>query len=175
MSIITMLAPPSLKARGLNVARCTQMAVVHDMAESLVGDITPQDNVAKQEKSRREETTMEFLTQKMLGNKENGMDQSGQDIMDLWSEYEESKTLESKFVHDVDKLELMLQMVEYERGFEKERDLGEFAYVANKIQLPEVRTWCLEILMERQRFWGEQHSSLKGAQDIAQFIKTQKH
>ena len=61
MSIITMLAPPSLRARDLNVPRCTQMAIVHDMAESLVGDITPQDGIPKPEKSRREETTMEFL------------------------------------------------------------------------------------------------------------------
>ena len=30
------------------------MALVHDLAESLVGDLTPQDGVSKAEKYRRE-------------------------------------------------------------------------------------------------------------------------
>jgi len=36
------------------VFRCIRMALVHDLSESLVGDITPYDNVSKEEKSRRE-------------------------------------------------------------------------------------------------------------------------
>ena len=35
-------------------SRCIRMALVHDLAESLVGDITPYDNVSKDEKFRRE-------------------------------------------------------------------------------------------------------------------------
>lgn len=31
------------------------MALVHDMAECIVGDIAPSDNVSKEEKHRREE------------------------------------------------------------------------------------------------------------------------
>ena len=54
MSIMTMLAPPSLAAK-INIPHCTKMALVHDMAESLVGDITPVDTqVSKSEKARRE-------------------------------------------------------------------------------------------------------------------------
>ena len=34
--------------------RCIRMALVHDLAESLVGDITPNDGVSKEEKYRRE-------------------------------------------------------------------------------------------------------------------------
>ena len=30
------------------------MALIHDLAESIVGDITPQDGVTKEEKCRRE-------------------------------------------------------------------------------------------------------------------------
>ncbi len=46
MSLITMLAPPSLAAR-LDLPRCMKMCLVHDMAESLVGDITAVDGGLK--------------------------------------------------------------------------------------------------------------------------------
>ena len=34
-----------------------KIALVHDMAESIVGDIAPMDNVSKEEKHRREKVT----------------------------------------------------------------------------------------------------------------------
>lgn len=43
MSIISMLCPDPSVDRD----RCVKMALVHDMAESLVGDITPIDGVDK--------------------------------------------------------------------------------------------------------------------------------
>lgn len=150
MSIITMLAPPSLSSR-LDVPRCTKMALIHDMAESLVGDITPVDGVSKSEKSRREEETMDYLCRGLLGNVAGGV--QGEEIRAVWREYEESLTTEAKFVHDVDKLELMLQMVEYERAHEGRVDLGEFSRVARRIELPEMKAWAAEILAERKAFW----------------------
>jgi len=155
MSLITMFAPESL-ATKLNIPHCTKMALVHDMAEALVGDITPVDGVAKHEKNRRESTTMDYFTKKLLGRVNGGL--TGQQIMDIWQEYEDSNTLESKFVHDVDKIELILQMVEYERVHKGKLDLGEFSWVATKIVLPEVQAWADEVLKEREEFWaGKDH------------------
>lgn len=150
MSIITMLAPPSLSSR-LNVPRCTQMALVHDMAESLVGDITPIDGVPKSEKTRREGAAIDYLCNELLGHVDGG--RQGRELKDLWCEYEDSATLESRFVHDVDKVELVLQMLDYERSHEGNLDLGEFSWVAKRIELPEVKDWCLQILGERANFW----------------------
>jgi putative hydrolase of HD superfamily len=45
-----MLAPHSLSSK-INILYCTKMALVHDMAEALVGDITPMDGVTKHEKN----------------------------------------------------------------------------------------------------------------------------
>ncbi|KAF2801394.1 uncharacterized protein BDZ99DRAFT_469722 [Mytilinidion resinicola] len=151
MSIMTMMAPESVTSK-LNIPRCTKMALVHDMAEALVGDITPADEIDKEEKSRREEETMDYICTRLLG-KFGGL--SAQDIRTVWQEYEDSKTEESKFVHDIDKMELLLQMVEYERKFECEPDLGEFAWVATKIHLPEIRQWAKEVLEERIALWQE--------------------
>lgn len=152
MGIITMLAPPSLVGRGLDVQRCTKMALVHDMAESLVGDITPVDGVSKAEKNRREEETMDYLCTGLLGAVFAG--EQGQSIRQIWQEYEDNKTLEAQFVHDVDKMELVLQMLEYERQHEGRLDLGEFSWVAQKIVLPEVKEWCAKVLDERASFWN---------------------
>lgn len=43
MSVIAMLCPD----KALDRDRCIKMAIVHDMAEALVGDITPTDGVSK--------------------------------------------------------------------------------------------------------------------------------
>ena len=154
-----MLAPPSLASR-LDIARCTKMALVHDMAESLVGDITPRDGISKTEKSRREAATMDYLTGSELlgggGGEEEGVENSiGQGLRAVWQEYEDGITPESKFVHDIDKLELVLQMMEYERRAEPKGsvDLGEFVWVAGRIELEEMRIWCAAVLREREEFW----------------------
>lgn len=128
------------------------------MAEALVGDITPVDGVSKHEKSRREATTMDYFTSSLLGRVNGGL--TGKEIRDIWQEYEDSETLESKFVHDVDKLELILQMMEYERVHKHKLDLGEFSWVSSRIVLPEVKAWSDEVLKEREDFWQDkEHSS----------------
>ena len=151
MALITMFAPPPLSSK-LNIQRCTKMALVHDMAEALVGDITPVDGVPKHEKNRREATTMDYFTKSLLGRVDSGL--AADDIRAVWQEYEDGETLESKFVHDVDKIELILQMVEYERANQHKLDLGEFAWVSTKIVMPEVRQWSDEVMKEREVFWG---------------------
>lgn len=130
------------------------MALVHDMAELLVGDITPVDGVLKEEKVRREADTMDFLcgAEGLLGKW--GQGEQGKAIRAIFQEYEEGKTLESLFVHDVDKMELLLQMVEYEKREEGDPDLGEFSRVAQDVQLEEMKEWCEEILRERAEFWN---------------------
>lgn len=150
MSIITMLAPPTISSK-INIPRCTKMALIHDMAESLVGDITPKDEIAKQEKSRREAETMDYISKTLLGNVYGG--NAGEDIRKVWQEYEDSETLESRFVHDVDKIELLLQMVEYEKSLNAETSLAEFVHVVKRVKLEEMRTWADEIIAERNAFW----------------------
>ncbi|PNS18718.1 hypothetical protein CAC42_5257 [Sphaceloma murrayae] len=150
MSIITMLCPASLSSR-LNVPHCTRMALIHDMAEALVGDITPVDGVLKPEKCRRETETMGYLCQDLLGRVGGGL--QGEEMRKIWQEYEDNETLEARFVHDVDKMELLLQMMEYERQNEGRIDLGEFSWVAQKIELDEVKAWCADLLKEREEFW----------------------
>jgi putative hydrolase of HD superfamily len=157
------------------------MALIHDMAESLVGDITPVDGVPKTEKSRREATTMDFLCGGLLGNVKGGIaaaeeeeeEEEGKEttggagaaIRAIWQEYEDGVTLESKFVHDVDKMELLLQMLEYEQTYQGTVDLSEFTWVAKRIELEEVKVWAEELLAERAVFW-EKARREKGGEEM---------
>ena len=84
---MTMLCPPSL-APKLDLQKCMKMCLIHDMAESVVGDITPVDGVAKPEKSRREAETMDYICNKLLGNVFGGL--AGKEIRAIWQEYEDS-------------------------------------------------------------------------------------
>ncbi|KAL1985308.1 hypothetical protein VTN96DRAFT_7986 [Rasamsonia emersonii] len=150
MAVMTMLAPPSLASR-LNIPHCTKMALIHDMAESLVGDITPVDKeVTKEEKARREAAVMDYIESTLLSGVPGGQ-LSGGEIRRVFQEYEDNETLEAKFVHDIDKMELLLQMVEYERTHGI--DLSEFSHVASRIQLPEVKEWAATVLKEQEEFW----------------------
>ena len=156
MSMISMFPPPSLRPR-LDLPKCMKMCLIHDMAELLVGDITPVDGVPKPEKNRREAATMDYLTGSLLRNVPGGPT-TGAEVRTIWQEYEDSQTLDSQFVHDVDKMELLLQMVEYEKRAGGKIDLGEFAYVSQKMTLPEMQAWGAEVIREREEFWnGSQH------------------
>lgn len=58
MSMLTFLLDGS---EGLNQIRCMELALVHDLAESLVGDITPFCGVSKEEKRAMEFKAMEDI------------------------------------------------------------------------------------------------------------------
>ena len=168
MALMTFLCPASLRAQGADVGKAARMALVHDMAESLVGDITPVDGISKQEKGKREASAIDWLCGRLLGADRaasgeakggagtvGGMVAGGKEMKELWWEYEESKTLTAKFVHDVDKVELVLQMVEYERRGKGMIDLGEFAHVIQRIELPAMREWAADAMREREELWKQ--------------------
>lgn len=52
MAVLSLL---SEEDEDLDVGRCVQMAVVHDLAEASVGDITPFDGISKEAKQKLEE------------------------------------------------------------------------------------------------------------------------
>ena len=150
---MTMAAPPSLASR-IDLHKCVMMCLIHDMAESLVGDLTPADRVPKTEKSRRESLSIDYISQKLLGNVSGAGTNVGKQVQAIWQEHEDSESLESRFVQDIDKVELLLQMAEYEKRGEGKVNLSEFTYVATKVCLPEIKSWAEEILEERRELWA---------------------
>ena len=100
-----------------DISKCMAMGLVHDMAESLTGDICPADNVSKQDKHRMEADAMK----RIAGTLNNG---KARQLMDLFDEYEKRETKEAIAVKDLDLLDMILQADEYEHRFAM--DLGEF-------------------------------------------------
>lgn len=52
----------STSSSNLHACRCMELAIIHDMAECIIGDITPNCGVSSEEKRRREAAAMEHLT-----------------------------------------------------------------------------------------------------------------
>jgi len=50
---------------------------------------------------------------------------NNKEILELWEEYEEQKTPESRFVKEIDKIEILMQAYEYQNRF-KDINLKEF-------------------------------------------------
>lgn len=103
---------------GVDRDKCIKMAIVHDIAEAIVGDITPADGVPKEEKSRREREALDQMCQLL------GAVPTANEITQLWMEYEENSSPEAKVVKDFDKVEMILQALEYEN--EQGKNLEEF-------------------------------------------------
>ncbi len=109
---------------GYDEDKCVKMALIHDLAESIAGDITPHDQISEKEKHKREKKAIQELFE-------------NQRIISLWEEYEERKTEESKFVYQLDKLEMLFQAYIYQKEYGK--DLSEFwEYVEKRIKNPEL-------------------------------------
>lgn len=95
------------------------MALVHDVAESIVGDITPHCGVSKSEKERMESEAMNTLKSMLKDYPE-----AAEEMVELWSEYAKAETPEAQFVKDLDKLEMIMQADEYEE--QQNVDLQQF-------------------------------------------------
>ena len=99
--------PPS---PPLDVAKCVLLALAHDVAEAIVGDIAPGDGVSKADKAAREAAAMAQV-EAMLGG-----GPAASRLGALFAEYEVGETREAALVKDLDKVEMVLQAGEYERA-----------------------------------------------------------
>ena len=132
----------------LDVRKCVMMALVHDLAEAQVGDLTPMCQVDKEEKTRREHAAIEYLTRDLLADTP-----AAQQIRALWDEYEARATPEARLVKDLDCFELCLQTFEYEQA-QGIRDLQQFWQGAiPKIHNPQIRVWATALLEKRRTLW----------------------
>jgi putative hydrolase of HD superfamily len=109
-AICAMLIPSSLPdGTRIDRDRCIRMALTHDVCEAIAGDYTPECSITKEEKHIKERDAMEEI-RRILGN-----NPVGDELMELWEEYERGETIESRYVKDIDKFEMILQADEYER------------------------------------------------------------
>ncbi|KAJ2704505.1 HD domain-containing protein 2 [Coemansia sp. IMI 203386] len=141
MSIMALLLDDS----SIDKTRCVKLAIVHDLAECLVGDITPYDGVSKEDKHQMEKQAMEKLVE-TLGRDNQG----GREIYELWNEYEDNRTSEARVVHQLDKCEMIQQAMEYEKSDNKQLDQF-FDTTSHLFTHPQIKSWADEIQNRRKK------------------------
>jgi putative hydrolase of HD superfamily len=92
----------------LDTLRVLKMSLIHDLVESITGDLTP-NQITKTEKAKLEQTTMEKILQDLPEDLRNP-------FSEIWQEFVDKRTPESILVHEVDKLEMALQAKIYEKN-----------------------------------------------------------
>ncbi|EJK70439.1 hypothetical protein THAOC_08204 [Thalassiosira oceanica] len=143
MSLMAMIA--SFSNGRLDCSRCIKLALIHDLAEAKVGDITPHCGVSDEDKHRMELNTMESIS-RMLGQS-----MGGDEMLELWKEYEEGTTEEARLLKDLDKIEMILQAQEYEAEKSSEKSLDQFFTSTEGKWRTEIgKAWAKEIVSRRK-------------------------
>lgn len=97
--LVLVLLPDSLDR-----SRALAYATLHDLAEVRVGDLTPSDPVSKADKARLEHAAMRDLCDRVP---------RGTTLWRLFEAYEAQDDEESRFVRQLDRLDMAIQAVAY--------------------------------------------------------------
>jgi putative hydrolase of HD superfamily len=84
----------------LDQEKVLKLALIHDLGEIYAGDITPYDEVAPEEKNKRESEAVRKIFSSLP---------NGDQYITLWEEYENGSSPEATFVKQIDRLEMALQ------------------------------------------------------------------
>lgn len=85
---------------------------------------------------------------------------SAKSLRELFDEYEEGMSQEAILVKDVDKYEMLLQAIEYERDaiqrgdmMDGVKDLTPFFDAQKSLKTNIVKAWASEVMKEREQLW----------------------
>jgi putative hydrolase of HD superfamily len=121
MCLISMVLSDLL---GLKTEKVLKMAILHDLAESIIGDYMP-DEIDKKSKHDLEKSAMKLILQSVPASVRT-------EYHKIWEEYSQNITRTANFVHLVDKLDLAMQAKEYETGYPKHL-LAQFIHTSRKV------------------------------------------
>jgi len=135
MSVMSMVLADM---KSLNSEKVIKMSILHDWAESKIGDFMP-DEISYDKKSELENYAMteilELLPQKIQS-----------DYQDMWNEFLVRDTPEARLVHELDKLEMALQAKIYETDIDPEKLTPFIISAVEQIMDPDVKKILMDIL-----------------------------
>ncbi|KAA0000993.1 MAG: HD domain-containing protein [Thermoplasmata archaeon] len=132
VALIAMLVGDRL---GMNVEKMMKMALLHDIAECITGDITPHD-MDRERKIEKERNAMKELAKEI-----------GMEYYKIWEEFVEGESKEAKILQEIDKVEMIMQAKEYADLLPENR-LKEFMEEGKNIQHSFLRQMINVILSE---------------------------
>ena len=99
--------------KNVNVEKIMKMSLLHDIAESKIGDLTPEE-ISKDEKTILENSAMKEILSQLPSN-------LFEEYQKIWDEFQEKKSKESILLHEIDKLEMAFQAKKYLNESNKEQ------------------------------------------------------
>jgi len=128
---------------GLDELKLLRMALIHDLPEAIIGDLTPSRKTTRS-KEREDNAMNQILSLLPKDQREK--------YMTDWNEYQEGKTREAKAVRQLEKLEMALQAKEYEEAGLTRQSLKRFIKSAEEAMVwPQLRRLLSYILEEPQQ------------------------
>jgi len=121
---IALLALYEGERRGHDLEKILKLALIHDLEEAIIGDLTPRDKAyrgASRVQRDRERAIRELLSKLPA--------KSRPAYFRLWTDLRERRSKEARLVHQLDKVEMAFQAKEYEKrtGQRKMRDFYDSA------------------------------------------------
>ena len=124
--------------KNMDTERIIKMTVLHDWAESKIGDFMP-DEITIEEKHELEEKAMSEILSELP-------DSLSQNYNTVWNDYITISSTESRFVHELDKLEMALQAKIYEKSVESENINSFITSAIDGIADPDLKMILSEII-----------------------------
>jgi len=103
---------------NFNTEKILKIILLHDLAESIVGDITP-DQISKNKKTDLENKAIKKILRKLPQSIQ-------KQYIELWEEYQSNISAEVKIIHQLDKLEMALQAKIYSNEGHSKKKLSSF-------------------------------------------------
>ncbi len=146
MSLLLLYAFERLEEgeRELDRERTLKMAIVHDLQESITGDLVP--GRAPKEMTRQEKARLER-------NAEEQILAAGDmvDLESLWEEYRQGLSPEARLVKDIDRLEMAIQALAYRERGDLPAEAAESFFGSAEIYGTETGREMYRDLVERRR------------------------
>jgi len=117
-SILCMIVGDMLK---LNTEKMIRMALLDDLHEAIIGDLMPEEQTKVGEKEYRNQEIsgtrklLSFISKELVD-----------EYFDIWNELHQLKSEEAKIVRQLDKIEMVIQALEYEEEGHDKKKLDEF-------------------------------------------------
>ena len=129
--------------QNYNSEKILKMILLHDLAESKIGDYTPKQ-LSKEKKNKLENNAFHEIIKNLP-------DLIKSQYLQIWQEYQENNSLESKIVHQIDKLEIALQAKIYEKdGHSKDKLESFFESAKTDISDPKLEELFTKIIKDIQ-------------------------
>ena len=124
--------------KSLNSEKVIKMSILHDWAESKIGDFMP-DEIGYDKKSELENYAMVEILESLPQSIQS-------DYQNMWNEFLVRETPEARLVHELDKLEMALQAKIYEKDVDPERVKPFIISAVEQIIDPDVKKVLVDIL-----------------------------